>query len=77
MFSYCKSLTKLDLSNFNTDNVINMSYMFTFCTSLESLDLSNFNSNDNTDIKYIFNSVDKNKCKIVCKDDKLLKEFEK
>ena len=54
-----------------------MSYMFTFCTSLESLDLSNFNSNDNTDIKYIFNSVDKNKCKIVCKDDKLLKEFEK
>ena len=28
IFSYCSSLTSLNLSNFNTNNVNNMSYMF-------------------------------------------------
>ena len=28
MFSRCNSLTNIDLSNFNTQNVTNMSYMF-------------------------------------------------
>ena len=28
MFSECSSLTSLNLSNFNTNNVTNMSYMF-------------------------------------------------
>ena len=28
MFSDCSSLTSLNLSNFNTNNVIDMSYMF-------------------------------------------------
>ena len=31
----------LNLSNFNTQNVTNMSCMFLECSSLESLDLSN------------------------------------
>ena len=31
MFSGCSSLTSLDLSNFNTNNVNNMSYMFSNC----------------------------------------------
>ena len=34
MFSSCSSLTSLDLSNFNTLNVINMSDMFPDCSSL-------------------------------------------
>ena len=33
MFSDCGSLTSIDLSNFNTDNVINMSEMFYNCTN--------------------------------------------
>ena len=45
MFSHCSSLTSLDLFNFNTNNVKDMSCMFSHCSSLNSLDLSNFNTN--------------------------------
>ena len=31
MFSVCTSLTNIDLSNFNTQNVINMNYIFCGC----------------------------------------------
>ena len=34
MFCGCKSLTNIDLSNFNTQNVTNMKYMFYGCKSL-------------------------------------------
>ena len=44
MFSYCLSLTALDLSNFNTSKVTNMSRMFNNCSSLTNLDLSNFDT---------------------------------
>ena len=33
MFYECKSLKELNLSNFNTNNVINMNYMFARCTN--------------------------------------------
>ena len=45
MIYYC-SLTSLDLSNFNYNNVNNMSYIFYGCSSLISLDFSNFNINN-------------------------------
>ena len=35
MFYDCKSLTNLDLSNFNTQNVTNMGEMFSGCNSLK------------------------------------------
>ena len=35
MFSRSSSLKELNLSNFKTDNVTNMSYMFNLCSSLE------------------------------------------
>ena len=44
MFSGCFSLTNLDLSNLNTQNVTNMSCMFDRCSSLTNLNLSNFNT---------------------------------
>ena len=44
MFSFCCSLSSLDLSNFNTQNVKYMDTMFYGCSSLLSLDLSNFNT---------------------------------
>ena len=35
MFVGCKSLTNLNLSNFNTQNVTDMSFMFVGCKSLK------------------------------------------
>ena len=55
LFENCNSLKKLNISNFKTDEVTNMSYMFSFCTILEYLDISNFNSNKVTNMKYMFN----------------------
>ena len=44
IFSECSSIISLNLSNFKTDNVENMSGMFFNCSSLTSLNLSNFNT---------------------------------
>ncbi|MDY2696085.1 MAG: BspA family leucine-rich repeat surface protein [Eubacteriales bacterium] len=54
MFSNCGALTSLDLSNFNTSKVTNMSNMFNSCGSLTSLDLSNFNTSSVTDMSNMF-----------------------
>ena len=35
MFANCFAITSLDLSNFNTENVVQMSYMFAQCKLLE------------------------------------------
>ena len=43
MFWKCSALNELDLSNFNTDNVLNMGRMFYQCASLKELNISNFN----------------------------------
>ena len=40
MFSDCSSLTNIDLSNFNTNNVTNMGGMFCGCSSLTNINLS-------------------------------------
>ena len=37
MFNKCSSLTFLNLSNFNTDNVKDMGNMLYYCSSLTSL----------------------------------------
>ena len=37
MFYECPSLKELNINNFNTDNVTNMSYMFSGCTALNEL----------------------------------------
>ena len=54
MFYYVHSLTSLNLSNFNTTNVTNMSSMFYYVHSLTSLDLSNFDTSNVTDMSYMF-----------------------
>ena len=45
MFNKCISLKELNISNFNTTNVTNMSFMFSKCSSLKELYISNFNTN--------------------------------
>ena len=54
MFSDCEYLTKLNLSNLNTQDVENMSYMFYNCKSLIDLDLSNFDTQNASNISYMF-----------------------
>ena len=44
MFFDCNSLINLNLSNFKTENVVNMRGMFSGCNTLINLDLSNFNT---------------------------------
>ena len=56
MFSDCSTLSSLDLSNFNTAIVTNMSYMFNGCSALSSLDLSNFNTAIVSDMSLMFGS---------------------
>ena len=55
MFEYCSSLTSLDLSNFNTSKVTNMSDMFYGCKALTSLNISSFNMSNVTDFTSMFN----------------------
>ena len=54
MFGDCKLLTNINLSNFNTNNVINMGCMFYGCSSLTNIDLSNFNTNNVTNMGCMF-----------------------
>ena len=54
MFYDCRSLTSLDLSNFDTSNVTNMTYMFYDCRSLTSLDLSSFDTSNVTNMANMF-----------------------
>ena len=73
MFRNCSSLPSLNLYNFNTNNVKDMSSMFYGCCSLTSLILSNFNTNNATDMREMFSN-----CSFLTtlntKDEKLLKE---
>ena len=41
-------------SEFNTQNVIDMSYMFSNCSSLNELNLSFFNTEKVNNMKYMF-----------------------
>ena len=54
MFSNCKNLSSLDLSNFNTEKVTDMNKMFYDCNKLSSLDLSNFNTEKVTNMSGMF-----------------------
>ena len=54
MFVNCRSLTSLDVSNFKTENVTDMSGMFAICTSLTALDVSNFKTENVTNMTQMF-----------------------
>ena len=72
----CSSLTNINLSNFNTNNVTNMSDMFCGCSSLTNINLSNFNTNKVTDMSDMFNLCLKlNRNGVITKDKKILKEL--
>ena len=54
MFYRC-DLLDLDLTNFNTENVTNMSWMFCRCESLKKLILANLKTEKVTDMSWMFN----------------------
>ena len=54
MFYYCRNLTTLDLSNFDTSAVTDMRSMFNSCSNLTTLDLSNFNTSAVTNMSSMF-----------------------
>ena len=75
IFFNCSSLTSLNLSNFNTNNVKYMSGMFCYCSSLTFLNLSNFNTNNVTNMSGMFDGVNNEKCKLICEDEGILNKF--
>lgn len=46
--------TEIDLSNFNTTSVTNMSYMFADCNSLINFDVTKLDTTNVTNMKYMF-----------------------
>ena len=54
MFYDCRNLTSLDLSNFNTSQVVNMRNMFYGCNALTNLDISNFDTSNVTNMNNMF-----------------------
>ena len=54
MFFGCTSLININLSNFNTQNVTNMSNMLCGCSSLTNINLSNFNTQNVTNMESMF-----------------------
>lgn len=54
MFYFCSNLTTLDLSNFDTSNITDMSYMFGFCSALTTLDVSKWDTSNVVDMNEMF-----------------------
>ena len=54
MFYNCNSLTKLDVSQFDTRNVVDMHFMFSGCYALNKLDVRNFEMGKVEDIHGMF-----------------------
>ena len=46
MFSWCIGLESLDVSGFDTSQVVDMKEMFFGCVSLKSLDISGFDTSN-------------------------------
>ena len=53
-FLRCSSLININLSNFNTQNVINMKSMLSRCSSLKNIKISNFNTQNVTNMEGMF-----------------------
>ena len=76
MFYNCILLTSLNLSNFDTQKVRNMSYMFSNCVNLEYINLKNFDEKNLGSTSYyyedMFNNVPENI--VICINENINKE---
>ena len=57
MFNDCKKLTSVDLSEFNTTNVIDMKRMFAWCESMTEIDVSNFDTHNVKTFYWMFRKM--------------------
>ena len=72
MFGECKKLQSINLSNFKTNKVENMSFMFYKCIELKELDLSYFDFNNVFNMNGMFSYCSNNlKLKIKKRYNKL------
>ncbi len=55
MFKYCSSLTNIDLSGWNLDNVTSMESLFQYCPGLTSVTLPKVTSKKIQNMQYMFN----------------------
>ena len=54
MFCHCNSLNEINVSNFNTENIIDMNSMFNTCLKLKKSDLSKFDTSNVTNMFNMF-----------------------
>ena len=59
MFCSCKQIIKIDLSNFKTNEVTDMSSMFCFCSNLKELNLSNLRTENVQNMSNMFSYCSK------------------
>ena len=59
LFFGCSKLNSVDLIDFDTSSVINMSSMFFGCKSLKNLDLLNFNTSNVESMSFMFEQCEK------------------
>ena len=60
MFTYCQSLTSLDLSSFDMSNVQNTKWMFSSNPNLVAINLGNFHYSSIVDSESMFAGVNAN-----------------
>ncbi len=56
MFHTCMNLITVDLSNWHTDNLVDMSLMFYGCKSISEMNILNFNVSNVENMHYTFNN---------------------
>ena len=59
MFNECHYIEIIDLSSFNSRNVMDMSYMFNECSSLERINLTEIQTSNVTNMKKMFSGCQK------------------
>ena len=67
MFYNCKSLTSIDLSNFDTSSTTDMNNLFYNCYNLEYINLKNFTDKKSPYITNMFTGIAKNA--VICVDE--------
>ena len=76
MFKGCSNLKEIKgLNNLITNNVTNMESMFDGCSNLKELNINNFKVNKECILTDIFNQIDKTKCNLITKEEKLKNLF--
>ena len=58
MFSGLSNITEIDLSNFDSSKVVNMSNMFSYCTKLKKINLWNINTTLVKEMKNLFKNCE-------------------